>query len=120
MFRREVRAAHHFVAWLALLGPDQGEQHPAKGRRWRSRGHALPEAAGDCVAALGAQLRMLKAQILEFDRRIMTWHRSNETSKRLERGNPCTTPQAVQTKWLARRLGLGRFCLPPMPRIHRA
>ncbi len=23
MFRREVRAAHHFVAWLALLGPDQ-------------------------------------------------------------------------------------------------
>jgi transposase len=28
-----------------------------------------------CLAALGAQLRMLKAQILEFDRRIMAWHR---------------------------------------------
>ena len=27
---------------------------------------------------------MLKAQILEFDRRIMAWHRSNETSKRLD------------------------------------
>jgi hypothetical protein len=26
MFRREVRAAHHFVAWLALLGPDQAWQ----------------------------------------------------------------------------------------------
>ena len=31
----------------------------------------VPEVARDCVAALGAQLRMLKAQILEFDRRIM-------------------------------------------------
>src|SRR4029077_6959747 len=43
-----------------------------------------PEVARACLAALGAQLRMLKAQILEFDRRIMAWHRSNETSKRLD------------------------------------
>src|SRR5256886_1827318 len=43
----------------------------------------LPEVARACVAALGAQLRMLKAQVLEFDRRIMAWHRSNETSQRL-------------------------------------
>src|SRR5437868_13874809 len=27
---------------------------------------------------------MLKAQVLEFDRRIMAWHRSNETSQRLD------------------------------------
>jgi transposase len=27
---------------------------------------------------------MLKTQILEFDRRIMAWHRSNETSRRLD------------------------------------
>jgi transposase len=27
---------------------------------------------------------MLKAQILEFDRKIMAWHRSNETSQRLD------------------------------------
>jgi transposase len=27
---------------------------------------------------------MLKVQILEFDRRIMAWHRSNETSRRLD------------------------------------
>src|ERR1700691_1616773 len=44
----------------------------------------LPEVARACLVALGAQLRMLKAQILEFDRRIMAWHRSNETSKRLD------------------------------------
>jgi transposase len=44
----------------------------------------LPEIARTCIAALGAQLRMLKAQILEFDRRITAWHRSNETSKRLD------------------------------------
>ena len=44
----------------------------------------VPEVALACIAALGAQLRMLKAQILEFDRQIMAWHRSNETSKRLD------------------------------------
>ena len=44
----------------------------------------LPEAARACVAALGVQLRMLKTQILEFDRRILAWHRSNEMSKRLD------------------------------------
>ena len=44
----------------------------------------LPDVARACVAALGAQLRTLKAQILEFDRLIMAWHRSNETSKRLD------------------------------------
>jgi len=44
----------------------------------------LPEIARACIAALGVQLRTLKAQILEFDRRITAWHRSNETSKRLD------------------------------------
>jgi transposase len=45
----------------------------------------LPEIARACVAALGAQLRMLKAQILQFDRMISAWHRSNETSRRLDK-----------------------------------
>ena len=44
----------------------------------------VPEVARTCLTALGAQLRMLKAQILEFDRMINAWHRSNETSKRLD------------------------------------
>jgi transposase len=35
----------------------------------------MPEVARACLAALGVQLRMLKAQILEFDRRILAWHR---------------------------------------------
>jgi transposase len=48
------------------------------------RDERVPEVARACLAALGAQLRMLKAQILEFDRKIMAWHRSNETSKRLD------------------------------------
>ena len=47
----------------------------------------LPEVARACVAALGVQLRVLKAQILEFDRMIRAWHRSSETSKRLDRGS---------------------------------
>src|SRR5205809_7897582 len=44
----------------------------------------LPEVARACVSALGAQLRMLKTQILEFDRMINAWHRSNEASRRLD------------------------------------
>jgi transposase len=44
----------------------------------------VPEVARVCIAALGTQLRVLKAQILEFDRMIIAWHRSNETSKRLD------------------------------------
>src|SRR5260221_1276641 len=44
----------------------------------------LPEIARACLLALGAQLRSLKVQILNFDRQIMAWHRSNEASKRLD------------------------------------
>ena len=49
-----------------------------------ARDQRLPEVARACLAALGAQLRMLKAQILHFDRMIIAWHRGNETSKRLD------------------------------------
>jgi len=48
------------------------------------RDKRLPDVARACLAALGAQLRVLKAQILEFDRMITAWHRSSETSKRLD------------------------------------
>jgi transposase len=44
----------------------------------------VPVVARMCLAALGAQLRRLKEQILEFDRMIMAWHRSHETSRRLD------------------------------------
>src|SRR5271169_700279 len=44
----------------------------------------LPDVARACVAALGAQLQMLRAQILQFDRMIMAWYRSSEASRRLD------------------------------------
>ena len=44
----------------------------------------VPEVARVCLAALGSQLRRFKEQILEFDRLITAWHRSNEMSKRLD------------------------------------
>ena len=44
----------------------------------------VPGVARACLAALGAQLCRLKEQILEFDRMIIAWHRSSETSKRLD------------------------------------
>ncbi len=40
----------------------------------------VPEIVRACLAALGAQLRRLKEQILEFDRMIRAWHRSSEMS----------------------------------------
>lgn len=43
----------------------------------------VPEVVRGCLAALGSQLFSLKKQILDFDRMILTWHRSNQTSKRL-------------------------------------
>src|SRR5215469_493922 len=44
----------------------------------------VPEVARACIAALGIQLRALKAHILELDRRITAWHRSSEVSRRLD------------------------------------
>jgi transposase len=44
----------------------------------------LPEIARACLAALGTQLQRLKEQLVEFDRMIMAWHRSDETSRRLD------------------------------------
>jgi transposase len=44
----------------------------------------IPEIARACLAALGTQLQRLKEQLLEFDRMIIAWHRSDETSRRLD------------------------------------
>jgi len=43
----------------------------------------VPDVVRACLGALGAQLLSLKKQILELDRMIMAWYRSNETSRRL-------------------------------------
>src|ERR1700726_2288540 len=39
----------------------------------------VPDVVRACLAALGSQLLGLKKQILDFDRMIMVWHRSNQT-----------------------------------------
>ena len=44
----------------------------------------VPAIARACLLALGAQLRKLKEQILEFDRMIRAWHRSDKMSMRLD------------------------------------
>src|SRR5262245_29151863 len=44
----------------------------------------VPDIARACPAALGAQLRRIKQQILEFDRMIRAWHRSSAISRRLD------------------------------------
>ena len=43
----------------------------------------VPEVVRGCLAALGSELLNLKKQILDFDRMILAWHRSNQASKRL-------------------------------------
>src|SRR5512132_3013440 len=67
LFNNELSAKHAHWAGVADVGDNR-----------------VPEVARACLSGLGAQLRMLKAQILGFDRRIMAWHRSNEMSRRLD------------------------------------
>jgi transposase len=61
----------HGVEDLLAVGADRSDKR-------------VPEVARACIAALGAQLRVLKTQILEFDRMINAWHRSSDISKRLD------------------------------------
>jgi len=43
----------------------------------------VPELARDALGALTTQLELVTRQILEADRRILAWHRSNKLSQRL-------------------------------------
>ena len=66
-------------------------QHRTQRHRGTTAGHRrnssdkkrVPDVVRTCLAGLGSQLLSLKKQILDFDRMIMAWHRSNQTSKRL-------------------------------------
>jgi transposase len=49
-----------------------------------ANGKQVPEIARACLLALGVQLGRIKEQILEFDRMIRAWHRSCQTSRRLD------------------------------------
>ena len=48
------------------------------------------ESCSGNAIALGAQLRMLRGSILKFDRVITAWHRSDETSQRLDESSWCS------------------------------
>ena len=50
----------------------------------KSEDDRIPPAARECLMALAAQLELIKRQILEADRRVLAWHRTSKTSKRLE------------------------------------
>ena len=53
----------------------------------------VPDVVRACLAALGSQLLSLKKQILDFDRMILAWHRSNRRSCVLRGG--CVAPRAT-------------------------
>jgi transposase len=44
----------------------------------------IPAVARTCLEALAMQLHLVNRQILEADRRVLAWHRSNEASRRLD------------------------------------
>ena len=89
---RAVMVSHSLPMWTATTRLDRRRgmsYRLGRGRFLRSVDSAasdkrVPEIVRACLAALGAQLRRLKEQILEFDRMIRAWHRSSEMSLRLD------------------------------------
>jgi transposase len=72
------------------------------------------------IRRTGGALRSLKKKLIEFDRVIRTWHRSNETSRRLDEIHgvgsalaialvACVADQKVFGQGGASRPGLGSF-----------
>jgi transposase len=54
-------------------------------------GRRVPEMVRVCLLAFGAQLRRIKEQILEFDRLIRAWHRSDQAGLRHDGGDPSSS-----------------------------
>ena len=44
----------------------------------------VPAEARSCLMALAEQLELVKRQLLEMDRRVLSWHRANSLSRSLE------------------------------------
>jgi hypothetical protein len=55
----------------------------------------LPEVTRACVAALGAQLRMLKAQILQFDHMIRAWQPKRYTWEIFSEGRTLSAEEST-------------------------
>jgi transposase len=84
-----INSIRAYLAEFGIVAPvgRRGCRAPSGGFVADTADRRLPEVARVCLAALGSQLRRLKAQIQEFDRRIIAWHRSNATSKRMLEAN---------------------------------
>ena len=74
--RSSCRVWHRRAGWAQRRRPTARHR-----RRWRQ---AATRARPGVCRALGTQLGTLKAQIPQFDRLIMAWHRSSEASRRLD------------------------------------
>jgi len=80
----------------------------------RRRHQVIRECSGNAIA-LGAQLRMLRGSILKFDRVITAWHRSDETSQRLDESpglGPALTNALIASSLIRVRAGLMVRFLP--------
>jgi hypothetical protein len=88
----------------------------------RRRHQVIRECSGNAIA-LGAQLRMLRGSILKFDRVITAWHRSHETSQRLDESpglGPALTNALIASSLIRVRAGLMvRFLPTPLIRRDR-
>src|SRR4029079_13039685 len=91
IIRRQLKR-RYVLAFFQKLSPCLiGIEACASSHHWSRELQALdpadnrvPAIARACLAALGAQLGRFKEQILEFDRLITAWHRSNGMSMSLE------------------------------------
>jgi transposase len=77
-------SSHHWSRELKALGHTVRLMPPAYVKPYVKRQkNDATDAEAICEAVTRANMRF-KEQILEFDRVIMAWHRSNETSRRLD------------------------------------
>ena len=81
-----INAIRGHLAEFGIVAPvgRHGVEEPLHVEEADPSDRRVPEMARACLLAFGAQLRRIKAQIFEFDRLISAWHRSNETSMRLD------------------------------------
>jgi transposase len=80
-----VNALRGHLAEFGIIAP-QGLPSVPKlvGLAEKARGTGLPELAWRCIRSILAQLEDVRARIGQVEREIMTWHRTNELSQRLE------------------------------------
>jgi len=74
----------HMAEFGIVVGIGRNGVEKLLGLICKGEDERIPPAARACLMALAAQLVLVKRQILEADRRVLAWHRTSKTSKRLE------------------------------------